>query len=210
MVRDRYMSLLGAFDDRVLEAGIAEIDARHPGPLLRFDDRYVFVRARRPDRSVTRELPEAGQGGHLPAQGAGDLDGGGADAARGAGVRDPLPVEGSGTAAGTLPRRPARQREPDPGVPADAGPGRRRVAATWRRPGRRPGLAHQLHGRRTAFRRGRRPYLRRIGPRVFRRSARRRGHRRDHPHLEQTEGRQRVRPHQPCPASPAWTGANDA
>jgi SAM-dependent methyltransferase len=43
MIRDRYMSLLTKFDDRELEAGIIEIDTRHPGPLLHFNDRYIFI-----------------------------------------------------------------------------------------------------------------------------------------------------------------------
>jgi hypothetical protein len=47
MVADRYMSLLAKFDDQQLRAGIAEIDARHPGPILEFDDRFAFVFARR-------------------------------------------------------------------------------------------------------------------------------------------------------------------
>lgn len=47
MVTDRYMSLLSKFHDAELAAGIAEIDARHPGPVLEFEDRLVFVLGRR-------------------------------------------------------------------------------------------------------------------------------------------------------------------
>jgi ubiquinone/menaquinone biosynthesis C-methylase UbiE len=48
MVADRWMSLLSKFDDEELAAGIAEIDARYGGPMLEFDDSFVFVLARRP------------------------------------------------------------------------------------------------------------------------------------------------------------------
>jgi ubiquinone/menaquinone biosynthesis C-methylase UbiE len=47
MVRSRYMSLLALFDDDELAAGIAEIDARYPGPVLVFPDRFAFVLGRR-------------------------------------------------------------------------------------------------------------------------------------------------------------------
>ncbi|OHV62905.1 class I SAM-dependent methyltransferase [Pseudofrankia sp. BMG5.36] len=47
MVRSRYMSLLAMFDDDELAAGIAEIDARYPGPVLVFPDRFAFVVGRR-------------------------------------------------------------------------------------------------------------------------------------------------------------------
>ncbi|MFI0350934.1 class I SAM-dependent methyltransferase [Actinomadura sp. 9N407] len=47
MVADRWMSLLAKFNDNELAAGIAEIDARHGGPVLEFDDVFVFVTARR-------------------------------------------------------------------------------------------------------------------------------------------------------------------
>jgi hypothetical protein len=47
MVADRYMSLLTKFDDADLRAGIAEIDARHPGPMMEFEDRFAFILARR-------------------------------------------------------------------------------------------------------------------------------------------------------------------
>ncbi|MFC0862546.1 class I SAM-dependent methyltransferase [Sphaerimonospora cavernae] len=43
MVRNRYMSLLSSFDDAEIEAGIAEIRDRHPGPELSFPDRFAFV-----------------------------------------------------------------------------------------------------------------------------------------------------------------------
>ncbi|ESZ99790.1 hypothetical protein CcI156_22365 [Frankia sp. CcI156] len=43
MVRSRYMSLLSTFDDDQIEAGVAEIDARHPEPVLFFPDRFAFV-----------------------------------------------------------------------------------------------------------------------------------------------------------------------
>lgn len=43
MVRNRYMSLLSMFDDDEIRAGAAEIDARHPEPVLSFPDRFAFV-----------------------------------------------------------------------------------------------------------------------------------------------------------------------
>ena len=43
MVRNRYMSLLSAFDDEQLEAGVAEIRAAHPGEEIAFADRFAFV-----------------------------------------------------------------------------------------------------------------------------------------------------------------------
>ncbi len=43
MVRDRYMSLLSAFDDAQLEAGVAEIRQAHPGETVAFTDTYAFV-----------------------------------------------------------------------------------------------------------------------------------------------------------------------
>ncbi|WP_326637727.1 methyltransferase domain-containing protein [Streptosporangium sp. NBC_01755] len=43
MVRNRYMSLLSSFDDAELEAGISEIRREHPGPEVRFPDRFAFV-----------------------------------------------------------------------------------------------------------------------------------------------------------------------
>jgi hypothetical protein len=42
-VADRCMSLLASFDDDELQAGMAEIDARYPGPLLEFEDRFAFI-----------------------------------------------------------------------------------------------------------------------------------------------------------------------
>jgi SAM-dependent methyltransferase len=48
MVASRWMSLLSKFDDAELAAGIAQIDARYGGPVLEFDDTFVFVLARRP------------------------------------------------------------------------------------------------------------------------------------------------------------------
>ena len=48
MVAERWMSLLSKFDDKQLAAGIAEIDARYDGPMLEFDDSYVFLLAHRP------------------------------------------------------------------------------------------------------------------------------------------------------------------
>ena len=36
MVADRYMPMLAGFGDDGLQAGIAEVDARYPGPLLEF------------------------------------------------------------------------------------------------------------------------------------------------------------------------------
>jgi SAM-dependent methyltransferase len=47
MVASRWMSLLSKFDDAELAAGIAQIDARYGGPVLEFDDTFVFVLARR-------------------------------------------------------------------------------------------------------------------------------------------------------------------
>jgi 2-polyprenyl-3-methyl-5-hydroxy-6-metoxy-1,4-benzoquinol methylase len=47
MVADRWMSLLSKFTDAELAAGIAEIDACHAGPVLEFDDSFVFILARR-------------------------------------------------------------------------------------------------------------------------------------------------------------------
>ncbi|CAO5226592.1 class I SAM-dependent methyltransferase [Frankia sp. AgKG'84/4] len=43
MVRGRYMSLLSAFDEGEIEAGIREIDAIHPEQLLSFPDRFAFI-----------------------------------------------------------------------------------------------------------------------------------------------------------------------
>lgn len=43
MVRARYMSLLSTFSDAEIEAGIAEIRAAHPEPVLVFPDRFAFV-----------------------------------------------------------------------------------------------------------------------------------------------------------------------
>ncbi|MFF5213423.1 class I SAM-dependent methyltransferase [Streptosporangium sp. NPDC000396] len=43
MVRDRYMSLLSNFDDAEIETGISEIRREHPGPEVRFPDRFAFV-----------------------------------------------------------------------------------------------------------------------------------------------------------------------
>jgi len=43
MVRSRYMSLLSAFDDEQLEAGVAEIQAAHPEEGISFTDTFAFV-----------------------------------------------------------------------------------------------------------------------------------------------------------------------
>jgi ubiquinone/menaquinone biosynthesis C-methylase UbiE len=43
MVRNRYMSLLSAFDDEQLEAGIAEIRRDHPEERIEFTDTFAFV-----------------------------------------------------------------------------------------------------------------------------------------------------------------------
>jgi SAM-dependent methyltransferase len=43
MVRDRYMSLLSLFTNDEIEAGVAEIDARHPEQVLSFTDRFAFI-----------------------------------------------------------------------------------------------------------------------------------------------------------------------
>ena len=45
MVRGRYMSLLAAFSDEELEAGIAELLAAHPEPELHYTYRLAFVAA---------------------------------------------------------------------------------------------------------------------------------------------------------------------
>jgi SAM-dependent methyltransferase len=47
MVRNRYMSLLSDFDEDELEAGITEIEQRHPEDPLQFPDRFAFVLGRR-------------------------------------------------------------------------------------------------------------------------------------------------------------------
>ena len=43
MVRNRYMSLLSAFDDEQLEAGVAEIRRAHPEDEISFTDTFAFV-----------------------------------------------------------------------------------------------------------------------------------------------------------------------
>ena len=43
MVRNRYMSLLSAFDDAQLEAGVAEIRRAHPGEQVAFTATFAFV-----------------------------------------------------------------------------------------------------------------------------------------------------------------------
>ncbi|MCK9921996.1 class I SAM-dependent methyltransferase [Frankia sp. AgPm24] len=43
MVRGRYMSVLATFTDAELDAGVVAIAAAHPGPWLRFSDRFEFV-----------------------------------------------------------------------------------------------------------------------------------------------------------------------
>jgi hypothetical protein len=43
MVRNRYMSLLSAFDDEQLEAGIAEIRAAHPEQEISFTEALAFA-----------------------------------------------------------------------------------------------------------------------------------------------------------------------
>jgi SAM-dependent methyltransferase len=48
MVRDRYMSLLSAFGDKELEAGVAEIRRDHPGERIEFTDTFAFVLGARP------------------------------------------------------------------------------------------------------------------------------------------------------------------
>jgi SAM-dependent methyltransferase len=48
MVTDRWMSLLSKFTDTELADGVAEIDARHAGSVLEFDDSFVFILACRP------------------------------------------------------------------------------------------------------------------------------------------------------------------
>jgi SAM-dependent methyltransferase len=44
MVRNRYMSLLATFTDAEIERGIIEIQERHTGDWLDFDDRFAFIR----------------------------------------------------------------------------------------------------------------------------------------------------------------------
>lgn len=44
MVRNRYMSLLSMFDDKELEAGVAEIRQAHPEDEVEFTDTFAFVR----------------------------------------------------------------------------------------------------------------------------------------------------------------------
>ncbi|TFE25074.1 class I SAM-dependent methyltransferase [Frankia sp. B2] len=51
MVRGRYMSLLSTFDENAIEAGVREIDARHPEPMLSFPDRFAFVLGTRRTRA---------------------------------------------------------------------------------------------------------------------------------------------------------------
>jgi len=62
MVAERYMSLLAGFSDEELRAGIEEIGACFPGPVLEFEDRFAFVlgtaaaaRAGQPGRSTGGE-----------------------------------------------------------------------------------------------------------------------------------------------------------
>ena len=43
MVRNRYMSLLSAFDDEQLDAGVAEIRRAHPEDQITFTDTFAFV-----------------------------------------------------------------------------------------------------------------------------------------------------------------------
>jgi hypothetical protein len=43
MVSNRYMSLLSHFDDAQLAAGAEEIRRQHPGPEIRFEDRFAFI-----------------------------------------------------------------------------------------------------------------------------------------------------------------------
>lgn len=52
MVRARYMSLLSTFSDSEIEAGIEEMRAAHPEPVLVFPDRFAFVLGERPGESV--------------------------------------------------------------------------------------------------------------------------------------------------------------
>lgn len=56
-VEDRWMSLLSKFDDAQLAAGIAEIDATYGGPVLGFDDSFVFVLAHRPPNTRLASAP---------------------------------------------------------------------------------------------------------------------------------------------------------
>ncbi|MEU5267734.1 class I SAM-dependent methyltransferase [Streptomyces hygroscopicus] len=52
MVRARYMSLLSTFSDSEIEAGIEEMKAAHPEPVLVFPDQFAFVLGERPGESV--------------------------------------------------------------------------------------------------------------------------------------------------------------
>lgn len=48
MVKGRFMSLLSTFSDEELQAGLGEIAAQHPEEVLRFENRYMFLRLTRP------------------------------------------------------------------------------------------------------------------------------------------------------------------
>jgi ubiquinone/menaquinone biosynthesis C-methylase UbiE len=62
LVRARHMSVLSHFDDPALEAGIAEIDRRHPEQVLEFTDRFVFLlgRVSASPAAGTSRLPQQG------------------------------------------------------------------------------------------------------------------------------------------------------
>lgn len=55
MVRARYMSVLSTFTDAKIEAGVKEIQARHPEPELSYNDRFTFILGRRDDASPPSE-----------------------------------------------------------------------------------------------------------------------------------------------------------
>ncbi|MEK8144906.1 hypothetical protein NKH18_35395 [Streptomyces sp. M10(2022)] len=52
MVRARYMSLLSTFSDAEIEAGIEEMRAAHPEPVLTIPDRFAFVQGNREPSEV--------------------------------------------------------------------------------------------------------------------------------------------------------------
>jgi SAM-dependent methyltransferase len=68
MVRNRYMSLLSAFDDEQLEAGAAEIRAAHPEAELSFTDTFAFVLGRRHERGTESAAAAAQSGGRRSRQ----------------------------------------------------------------------------------------------------------------------------------------------
>ena len=68
MVRNRYMSLLSAFDDEQLEAGVAEIRAAHPEAEFSLTDTFAFVLGRRHERGTESAAAAAQSGGRRSRQ----------------------------------------------------------------------------------------------------------------------------------------------